>query len=152
MEIRKATIDDIGIIVKYNYNLANETESKSLDLDILTKGVKAIIEDERKGVYHVCVIDNQVVGQIMYTYEWSDWRNGTIIWIQSVYVNKEYRKRGVFKALYNYIKNICYNDSNIVGIRLYVEKENFVAQKTYEDLGMEQCGYYMYEYMKNSIL
>ena len=106
MEIRRATLEDINIIAKYNYNLAFETEDKKLDMNILTKGVKRLIEDESKGVYYVCEIDGKIVGQIMYTYEWSDWRNGTFLWIQSVYVNKENRGIGVFKALYNYIKDM----------------------------------------------
>ena len=148
MKIRRATIEDINIIAKYNYNLAFETEDKKLDMNILTNGVKALIEDENKGIYHVCEIDGKIVGQIMYTFEWSDWRNGTFLWIQSVYVDKNYRGKGVFKTLYNHIKNICDKDKNICGIRLYVERENYVAQKTYKSLGMEECNYYMYEYEK----
>ena len=107
-----------------------------------------LIEDESKGIYHVCEIDGKTVGQIMYTYEWSDWRNGTFLWVQSVYVNKENRGRGVFKALYNYIKDMCDKDESICGIRLYVERENYVAQKTYSNLGMHECNYHMYEYEK----
>ena len=91
-------------------------------------------------------VDGKVVGQIMYTYEWSDWRNGTFIWVQSVYVNKEYRGKGVFKALYNKVKEICDSNNEYVGIRLYVEKENYTAQKTYRSLGMEDCYYFMYDY------
>ena len=149
MIVRKAKIEDIETIVEYNYNLAFETEKKRLDKDILFKGVKSLIEDEKKGIYHVCIIDNKVVGQIMYTYEWSDWRNGTFIWVQSVYVKKEYRGRGVFKALYKNVKDICENsENNFVGIRLYVEEENYIAQKAYKDLGMHKCNYYIYEYEK----
>ena len=84
----------------------------------------------------------------MYTYEWSDWRNGTFIWVQSVYVDKEHRGKGAFKALYNKIKEICDSSNEYVGIRLYVEKENYTAQKTYRSLGMEECNYLMYEYEK----
>ena len=148
MNIRKALNKDIDVIARYNYNLAYETENKILNMNILTKGVEAIIKDENKGIYHVCEINGEVVGQIMYTFEWSDWRNGTFLWVQSVYVDKEHRGKGVFKSLYNYIKSICDNDDNICGIRLYVEKENYVAQKTYSNLSMSQCNYYMYEYEK----
>ena len=148
MNIRKALNKDIDVIARYNYNLAYETENKILNMNILTKGVEAIIKDENKGIYHVCEINGEVVGQIMYTFEWSDWRNGTFLWIQSVYVDKNYRGKGVFKTLYNHIKNICDKDKNICGIRLYVERENYVAQKTYKSLGMEECNYYMYEYEK----
>ena len=148
MIIRKAEIKDLDRIVEFNYNLAFETEDKALDKNILTKGVKALLEDKSKGVYHVCEVNGEVVGQIMYTYEWSDWRNGLFIWVQSVYVDKEYRGQGVFKRLYNHITEMCDKDENICGIRLYVEFENQNAQKTYESLGMEKCNYYMYEYEK----
>ncbi len=148
MKIRRAKLEDKEIIVKYNYNLAYETEDKELDIKVLEKGVESLLQDSNKGIYHLCEIDGKVVGQIMYTYEWSDWRAGTFIWVQSVYVDKEYRGKGVFKKLYTYIKDMCDRDNNICGIRLYVEKENYTAQKTYESLEMEQCNYYMYEYEK----
>ena len=93
-------------------------------------------------------INGEVVGQIMYTFEWSDWRNGTFLWIQSAYVNKEFRGIGVFKALYKFIRDIADNDNNICGIRLYVEKENTIAKKTYKNIGMKECNYYIYEYDK----
>ena len=113
MKIRRATINDVSIIAEYNYNLAFETEDKKLDIDVLTRGVKSLIEDESKGVYYLCEIDGKVVGQIMYTFEWSDWRNGTFLWVQSVYVNKSNRGEGIFKALYHHVKNICDNDENM---------------------------------------
>ena len=148
MNIRKALNKDIDVIARYNYILAYETENKILDMNILTRGVEAIIKDENKGIYHVCEINGEVVGQIMYTFEWSDWRNGTFLWIQSVYVNKEFRGMGVFKALYKFIRDIADNDNNICGIRLYVEKENTIAKKTYKNIGMKECNYYIYEYDK----
>ena len=148
MNIRKSLNKDIDVIARYNYNLAYETENKILNMNILTKGVEAIIKDENKGIYHVCEINGEVVGQIMYTFEWSDWRNGTFLWIQSVYVNKEFRGMGVFKALYKFIRDIADNDNNICGIRLYVEKENTIAKKTYKNIGMKECNYYIYEYDK----
>lgn len=148
MIIRKAELHDLKRIVEFNYNLAFETENKELDKNILNKGVKALLEDKSKGVYHVCEINGEVVGQIMYTYEWSDWRNGLFIWVQSVYVDKEHRGQGIFKKLYNHIKEMCDKDENICGIRLYVEFENHNAQRTYKSLGMEKCNYYMYEYEK----
>lgn len=148
INIRKALNKDIDVIARYNYNLAYETENKILNMNILTKGVEAIIKDENKGIYHVCEINGEVVGQIMYTFEWSDWRNGTFLWIQSVYVNKEFRGMGVFKALYKFIRDIADNDNNICGIRLYVEKENTIAKKTYKNIGMKECNYYIYEYDK----
>lgn len=148
MIIRRATQNDLEVIAQYNFNLAYETEDKELDKEILMKGVNRIITDETKGKYYVCEVDGKVVGQIMYTYEWSDWRNGTFIWVQSVYVHKDYRGRGIFKGLYNKVKEICDSGSEYVGIRLYVEKENYSAQKTYGKIGMTECNYYMYEYEK----
>ncbi len=148
MKIRKATIGDTDIIAEYNYRLAKETENKMLDKAVLKAGVGKLLEDENKGVYYVCEIDGKVVGQIMYTYEWSDWRNGLFLWIQSVYVDAGFRKQGVFKALYNAIKVMCDNSEGIAGLRLYVEKENDDAQRTYEALGMKASGYLIYEYEK----
>ena len=146
IKIRKAIIEDLETIVKFNYNLAKQTEDKELDLEILTKGVRAMLSDTSKVQYYVYELDGKVVGQIMNTYEWSDWRNGTFLWVQSVYVDEEYRRKGIFKELYNHVKQICDNDEKIAGIRLYVEKENFNAKATYKSLGMDECNYHMYEY------
>ena len=148
MSIRKANLNDVETIAKFNYNLAYETENKELDMDVLKKGVENLINDNSKGQYYVYTIDEKIVGQIMYTYEWSDWRNKTFLWVQSVYVDKEYRQKGVFKSLYNYVKSFCDNDDSIGGIRLYVEKQNKNAQSTYKSLGMIECEYDMYEYEK----
>jgi len=146
VRIRKAKIEDLEIIVKFNYNLAKETEDKELNIETLTKGVEAILSDESKGQYYVYTINDKVVGQIMYTYEWSDWRNGMFLWVQSVYVDSEHRRKGIFKELYNHVKKICDDSEGIIGIRLYVEKENFNAKATYKSLGMQECNYHMYEY------
>jgi len=148
MSIRKANLNDIETITKFNYNLAYETENKRLDMDILRKGVEALIKDNLKGQYYVYTIDEKIVGQIMYTYEWSDWRNKTFLWIQSVYIDKEYRGKGIFKSLYNYVKEFCDRDDSMAGIRLYVEKQNINIQNTYKHLGMIKCEYDMYEYEK----
>lgn len=148
-EIRKAKLEDLESIVRFNYNLAKETENKDLNLEVLTKGVKAILSDKSKGQYYVCTINDKVIGQIMHTYEWSDWRNGMFLWVQSVYVDAKYRRKGIFKKLYNYVKQICDDDINIAGIRLYVEKENLNAKTTYKSLGMYECNYHMYEYEVN---
>ena len=148
MGIRKANLNDIETISKFNYNLAYETENKKLDINILKKGVENLIKDNSKGQYYVYIADEKIVGQIMYTYEWSDWRNKMFLWVQSVYVDKEYRQMGVFKSLYNHVKSFCDNDDSIGGIRLYVEKQNKNAQNTYKSLGMIECEYDMYEYEK----
>ncbi|OON99025.1 MAG: GNAT family N-acetyltransferase [Epulopiscium sp. Nele67-Bin004] len=146
--IRQANLTDLETIAKFNIQLAQETEDKVLDKQTITNGVKYLLENPQYGVYYVAVENEQVVGQVMYTFEWSDWRNGLFLWIQSVYVDKEYRNKGVFKSLYNTIKNICDTDDNIVGIRLYAEQENDVAQQAYKNLGMNKCHYDMFEYEK----
>ncbi|ONI47496.1 GNAT family N-acetyltransferase [Candidatus Epulonipiscium fishelsonii] len=148
INIRKATIDDLEYIVNFNSLLAHETEDKELDKKVLTKGVKYLLENEQYGIYHVAEKENKVIGQVMYTFEWSDWRNGLFLWIQSVYVDKNYRQQGVFTSLYNQVKSICDKNDNIVGIRLYAEKENDIAQKVYTKLGMNKCHYDMFEYEK----
>lgn len=148
MNIREAIPNDLDVIVKFNMNLAKETESKVLSEDNLKKGVLKVINGEIQGKYFVCEINNLIVGQMMILYEWSDWRNGNFIWIQSVYVDKEYRKHGVFKMLFNHVKDYCYSGENFIGLRLYVEKNNDRAQKVYSSLGMYKNDYDMYEFLK----
>lgn len=149
MEFRKANSKDIDSIVQFSLNLAKETEDKDLNKEIVTKGTQNLLNDSSKGIFYVCEIDGKIVSQIMTTFEWSDWRNGNFIWIQSVYVHKDYRKQGLFKYMYNQIKKICDSSDEYVGLRLYVETHNESAKKTYESLGMEKCDYFMYEYEKN---
>ncbi|MFI3209601.1 MAG: GNAT family N-acetyltransferase [Peptostreptococcaceae bacterium] len=148
MNFRKATLNDIQKIVEFSFNLAKETENKELNKEILTKGTENLIKDSSKGIFYVVENNNEIIAQIMTTYEWSDWRNGDFIWIQSVYVKSEYRKQGIFKKMYNEIKEICESSDKYVGLRLYVETENESAKTTYESLGMKKCDYFMYEYEK----
>ena len=148
MNIRKANLNDLDFIVKFNMNLAEETESKTLDINIVKQGVLKVLKEEVQGKYFVCEIDGIIVGQMMILYEWSDWRNGEFIWIQSVYVDKNYRNLGVFKKLFNHIKEYCDNGKNFVGLRLYVEKNNNRAKSVYSSLGMYENDYDMYEYVK----
>ena len=100
-----------------------------------------MLADRSKGQYWVAEADGRVVGQIMVTYEWSDWRNGNVWWIQSVYVHGDYRRRGVFSALYRHVESLARQDSHVRGIRLYVEHENTRAQQTYQSLGMKMTDY-----------
>ncbi|WP_372370029.1 GNAT family N-acetyltransferase [Candidatus Uabimicrobium sp. HlEnr_7] len=144
MNIRRALLTDYEAIVFGNCAMAIETEDKSLDKERVTKGVKSILEDDTKGFYIVAEDNGVVVGQLMITYEWSDWRNGTFWWIQSVYIVKEYRRRGIYSQLYSYIKENCKNHG-VCGIRLYVDKNNDIARTTYQKLGMECCHYDLME-------
>ena len=147
--IRNAKQKDIETIAKYNIKMALETENKYLDKKIITAGVSSIINDSSKGIYWVMEMDKIIIGQLMVTYEWSDWRNGMMWWIQSVYVPKEHRRQGVYSKMYNNLLELAQLDSECCGIRLYVEKENKKAQKTYKKLGMKNAGYEIMEFNKN---
>ena len=134
--IRPATLADIAKIVEFNQGIALETEDLVLDTATLTAGCTALLQDPTKGRYFVAEVDGQVVGQTMITYEWSDWRNGNVYWIQSVYVAALFRRRGIFKALYNHVKAEAQKDGAI-GLRLYAFHSNDKAHTTYKAMGME---------------
>ena len=142
--IRRATLDDFAVIVDWNMRLANETEDIHLDRATLTCGVHAALTDENKALYFVAESDGRVVGMLMITYEWSDWRNGQLWWIQSVYVPPEWRRRGVFRALYEHVHQLA-KTKNVKGLRLYVEQTNTVAQTTYQRMGLNRSYYQVLE-------
>lgn len=148
MKVRKATIKDYQSIVNFQQAMARETEGIELLLDPLEKGVKAVLEDPSKGIYYVAEINKKVVSSLLTTYEWSDWRNGTVLWIQSVYVMPQYRRRGVYRNMYTHIKSMVLSSDNLMGIRLYADKSNLAAHKTYENLGMNQDHYITFEWLK----
>jgi len=143
--IRQATTNDIPTIVRFNALLARETEQRTLDEQRLTKGVEALFENSSRGMYFLAEVNNAVVGQTMITYDWSDWRNGTFWWIQSVYTDAAYRNKGVFRALYRRVEELARSRNDVCGLRLYVEEHNSRAQKTYESLGMKHSKYRMME-------
>ncbi len=145
--VREALPDDAGIITGYNSDMAMETEGKTLDPDLIGPGVAALLEDSSRGRYWVAVDDNRVIGQLMVTYEWSDWRNGNIWWVQSVYVHPDWRRHGVFRALYRHVESIASATPGVIGLRLYVETGNTRAQQTYEALGMVKPNYLVMEAM-----
>lgn len=142
--IRRATLDDLAVIVDWNIRLASETENIRLDRATLTRGVRVALSDESKALYFVAEVEGCIVGMLMITYEWSDWRNGQIWWIQSVYVLPEWRRRGVFRALYQHVHHLA-QINNVKGLRLYVEHTNMVAQTTYEQMGMTRSHYLIFE-------
>lgn len=144
--IRQGRPDDVPTIVEFNRRLAMETEGKVLDLASLAAGVAAALADPtRKGPYYLAVDGATIMGQLQTTFEWSDWRNGWFWWIQSVYVVAEARKRGVFRSLYEHVANLARRDPEVIGLRLYVERDNHAAHKTYENLGMDQTAYLLLE-------
>ncbi len=148
MIVRKATIEDVGSIVDFQLLMATETEEILLDKNVVTKGVSAVLNDNSKGIYYVAEIDGKVVSSLLTTFEWSDWRNGTVLWIQSVYVLQEFRRKGVYRNMYSFIKEEVLNNENLKGIRLYADKSNYPAQKTYKTLGMSPDHYVTFEWLK----
>ena len=144
VKIEDATARDVDRIVAYNAALAEESEGLMPDLTTLREGVRALLADPTKGRYFLGEVEGRRVGQLLITYEWSDWRNGTFIWLQSVYVEPEFRRRGVFRALYEHVKRMAEED-RYCGIRLYVHNENDGARQVYERLGMVSGDYLVLE-------
>jgi len=145
LRIREARADDCEIIVEFNRRLAWETEHKRLDADVLRKGVAAALQQPQLARYWLACRGSDVVGQMMLTYEWSDWRNGLFWWIQSVYVRDDARQAGVFRALYEHVERLARDTPGVIGLRLYVEHENAPALATYRKLGMVPSGHVLYE-------
>ena len=148
MIIQEATTSNIETIKNFQIKMAKESEEMILDNNIITKGVEAVFSDSSKGVYYVAEENSIVVASLLTTFEWSDWRNAYVLWIQSVYVMPEYRRKGVFKKMYQYLKDIVEKSDKYIGLRLYVDKTNTNAQKVYDNIGMTQEHYFMYEWFK----
>lgn len=145
IRIREARSTDANQIAEFNRRLAEETESKSLDPSTVLSGVQALLDAPEQGRYYVADADDELVGQLLLTYEWSDWRNGRFWWIQSVYVSARHRRRGVFSALYGHVEQLARLDPAVCGLRLYVEEHNASALETYRALGMSPTGYHVLE-------
>jgi ribosomal protein S18 acetylase RimI-like enzyme len=143
--IRPARPEDVPALAAYNAAMALETERLELDLERLTAGVAAVVTDPAKGFYLVAEENSAVAGQLLITYEWSDWRNGVFWWVQSVYVRPESRGRGVYSTLYQDAVRRAREAGDVCGLRLYVERENRRAQAAYQKLGMRPAVYEMYE-------
>jgi GNAT superfamily N-acetyltransferase len=139
---RGAKAEDVPFLVECNAAMAWETEHKTLDRDVLTRGTRAVFDDPRRGFYLVAELDGEPAGCLLVTYEWSDWRNGDWWWFQSVYVTSAARRGGVFRALYAEVERRA-RAAGAVGLRLYVERDNERAQRTYASLGMEEEPYRM---------
>ena len=148
INVRLAQLSDAEDIAIFNQVMAKETESKILLPDIVLAGVNTLLTNPSQGFYIVAEIDSQVVGCLMITKEWSDWRNGVFWWIQSVFVKQEYRRRGIYRRMYQFIKQLANEKDDVCGFRLYVEQNNTIAQETYKELGMTQLPYLMFEESK----
>jgi len=148
MIIRQAKESDSASIVEFQLAMAWETEQLQLHEPTVIKGVAAVFEDSAKGIYYVAETEGKDVGTLLTNFEWSDWRNGTVLWIQSVYVRPDYRKRSIFSRLYKHIQEKVNGNTDLRGIRLYADKTNIPAHGVYEHLGMTAEHYQMFEWMK----
>ena len=145
IKIRKAALADLRVIADFNARMAQETESLALEPARVEVGVGALLTDPAKGIYYVAEVAGAVAGQLMITYEWSDWRNGNIWWLQSVYVKPEFRRAGVFRALFNYVQVLARSRTDVCSLRLYMHADNTRARQSYERLGMTRTKYEVFE-------
>lgn len=143
--IRTALRTDAESIAQFNVALAKETEHFDLHYERTLRGVNAMFDDTTRGFYLLAEVNGEIAGQLMITYEWSDWRNGVFWWIQSVYVRREFRAQKIFKSLYEYIVALAKKEGNVCGLRLYAEKHNEQAHAVYKKLGMNVTDYDMLE-------
>lgn len=146
--IRPALPGDAPAIVEFQMLMARETESLELDRDTVRRGVEAVFAAPAKGRYWIAERAGRIAGCLLTTYEWSDWRNGTVFWIQSLYVLPEERGRGIYRALYEHLKREVEMNPDLKGIRLYVDRRNARAQRVYARLGMTCEHYDLFEWMK----
>jgi ribosomal protein S18 acetylase RimI-like enzyme len=146
--IRPARPNDLETIVEFQLRMALETEGLSLEKETVTQGVRAVMEGRRHGQYYLAETGGRVVGCLLTLPEWSDWRNGTILWIHSLYVLPEHRRRGVFRSLYGHLRKMAEADPALKGLRLYVDRRNVAAKKVYEAMGMDAQHYELYEWLK----
>lgn len=146
--IQKAGYEHLHVLVDMQQRLASETEHVYLPTETLTKGMSALFDDPGKGEYYVAMDGKEAVGCFLITYEWSDWRNGMVWWLQSVFVSETYRKTGVFRKMFVHVMTAIEQKPEVIGLRLYVDKSNVRAMKVYESMGMDGSHYTVYEKMK----
>ncbi|MEM9486487.1 MAG: N-acetyltransferase [Cyanobacteria bacterium P01_F01_bin.116] len=149
--VRIAQTKDAAAIANFNQAIAHETEGRQLSPTVILAGVQALLQNPAYGFYIVTEVETQLVGCLMITTEWSDWRNGLFWWVQSVYVKPDYRRRGIYRQMYSFIKELAEQEPNVCGFRLYVEQDNTRAQTTYKALGMTPTPYRIFEELKSSV-
>ncbi len=145
IQIRYGTLRDVKTLSSFNIAMAQETEDKKLDPEVAEKGVENLLNQPGKGFYLIAESGMQIAGSLMITKEWSDWRNGFFWWIQSVYVLPEFRRKGIFKRLYQKIRSLADEEQNVCGLRLYVDRDNSPAIKTYKAMDMQKTDYLLFE-------
>ncbi len=149
LAIRPAAPEDVPTLVDFQLAMARETEGLALDRGLVTRGVRGVFEEPARGRYWVAERGGEIVGALLTTYEWSDWRAATVVWIQSVYVVQQERGRGVYRALHEHLRRLVEDSPDLAGLRLYVDHRNTGAQHVYERLGMNAEHYRMYEWLKD---
>ncbi len=142
--VRDATVSDTEAIVEFQLAMAWETEAKQLDRSIVTEGVRQVFDDPSRGFYLVGEAAGEVISSLLITFEWSDWRNYPILYLQSVFVEPAFRRQGLFRKMYEIVTQRAKANGS-ERLRLYVETENEIAQRVYESLGMNRLPYFMYE-------
>lgn len=145
LNIRKACLGDATQITKFNCQLARETELLRLNRARVLRGVTALLKDPAKGIYFIAEKDGRTAGQLLITWEWSDWRNGNFWWIQSVYVAPAFRGQGVFGALFCHVEKLANTQKDVCGLRLYMHENNKRAAKVYTKHGMRRSHYDVFE-------
>jgi ribosomal protein S18 acetylase RimI-like enzyme len=151
IRIRLAAGGDAQALIDFNCAMALETEKKELLPEVIGAGVRALLGNPASGFYLVAETDGLAVAGLLITKEWSDWRNGSFWWIQSVYVRPEWRRKGVYRSLYRHVQELAAKDPAVCGFRLYVERENRRAQETYGALGMKETHYRVFEELKPGV-
>ncbi|MDJ0522864.1 MAG: GNAT family N-acetyltransferase [Planctomycetota bacterium] len=143
--VRRATPQDTDVLVAHNCAMAHETEGKELEPDVVTRGVERLLHLPEHGFYLVAERDGKVVGSLMVTSEWSDWRDGFFWWVQSVYIAPDHRRTGIYRSLYDEVRTEAREAEDVRGLRLYVEQTNRNARAVYARLGMDETSYRLYE-------
>ena len=146
--IRSATVEDVDVLVRFSAAMAKETEGRRLDMIRLREGTQAVLNAPERGFYIVAEVTDRaprVVGQLLVTFEWSDWRNATFWWIQSVYVDPVWRRRGVYRTMHRAILERAKRRGDVCGVRLYVERENKTAKTVYTRVGLQSSSYHVFE-------
>lgn len=151
LTLRRGELRDADTIARFNSQMAFETEGKALIPEVIGAGVRRLMETPSLGFYLVCEHEARVIACLMITNEWSDWRNGLFWWIQSVYVEKDFRRQGVYRRMYEHVRAMARAEPGVCGFRLYVEKQNDIAHSTYASLGMKETDYLLYEELKPDI-
>ena len=148
MRIRAGTRDDVETMAAFQELMAMETENLQLDAGAVRAGVQGVFDDPARGHYYVAEVEGEVVASLLTVPEWSDWRGGTVLWIHSVYVRPQFRRRGIFRAMYEHLKSMVLADDSLMGLRLYAYRGNEAAHRVYESLGMDSEHNRMFEWMK----